>query len=248
MVSLARSKYFVSDPVTLHVQHDDIKRKVNAHVFLLKCISVAKRYMETVQSALMFDDFCPDRGCYITRDGNTPALRSRVMFGRLYFIPRTKLNGPIPVSGLVYDHEKSEAEAKLFDSKHEHHFYKAACLDIETVFDKLYQDESLRCQSFAYKFPYYTEGLIADMTKYQTKLVGVLSSGRKQLPKHVKCLSIPSLAPDMSGEQHEITCVSIVILNYHIPKTTAEYHRKRLMVLYNKCKVKDSMHPRQITD
>ena len=71
------------------------------------------------------------------------------MFGRVYFIPANKLNRrDLSTSELVYDHDRSEAEAKLFDSKHMPYFYKAACLDIETVFDKSRGDTRLRCESF----------------------------------------------------------------------------------------------------
>lgn len=35
------SKHFVAEPMNIHVLHDDIKRKVNAQVFPLKCISLA---------------------------------------------------------------------------------------------------------------------------------------------------------------------------------------------------------------
>ncbi|KAJ8009800.1 hypothetical protein DPEC_G00067970 [Dallia pectoralis] len=158
------SKHFATEPVHIHVLHDDIKRRVNAHVFPLKCISLARKYIETVRGALTFGDFCPDRGYYIVRDGNTPALCSDVMFGRVYFIPANKLNQSLSASELIYDHDRSEAEAKLFDSNHVSRFYKAACLDIETVFDKSYRDTSLRCESFAYNFPYCTERMVADMT------------------------------------------------------------------------------------
>lgn len=243
MVRETWSKHFVAEPVRIHVLHDDIKRKVNAQVFPLKRISLAKKYIETVRGALTFGDFCPDRGYYIARDGNTPALCTDVMFGRVYFIPTNKLNQVLSAAELIYDHDKSEAEAKLFDGKHVPYFYKAACLDIETVFDKSYRDMSLRCESFAYKFPYCTERMVADMTEYRNKLVQALNMGRKELPKQSRHATIPSLAPDMPGQQHEITCVSIVILNSHIPKTSPDHQRKKLIVLYNKCKVKGPQHP-----
>ena len=231
------SKHFGAEPVRIHVLHDDIKRKVNAQVFPLKRISLAKRYIETVRGALTFGDFCPDRGYYISRDGNTPALCSTVMFGRVYFIPAKKVNQTISISELVYDQERCEAEAKLFDGQHMPHFYRAACLDIETVFDQSYQDESLRCESFAYKFPYCTERMVSDMTDYRTKLVHALNTGRERLPKQgTPHVSIPALAADMPGQQHEITCVSVVILNSHAPKSSPSHHRKKLIVLYNKRK------------
>ncbi|KAI4797389.1 hypothetical protein KUCAC02_025118 [Chaenocephalus aceratus] len=47
----------------------------------------------------------------------------------------------------------------------------------------------------------------------------------------------------MPGEQHEITCVSLVILNSHVPKGSPGDHRKTLIVLYNKCKVRHEPHP-----
>lgn len=237
------SKHFVAEPVHVPVLHDDVKRKVNAQLFPLKCIALTKKYMQTVKGALTFGDFCPDRGHYITRDGNTPALCSDVMFGRVYFIPTNKLNGILSVSELIYDHEYSEAQARLFDSKHAPHFYKAACLDIETVFNKSYRDENLRCESFAYKFPYCTERMLTDMTVYRNKLVHTLDTKMKQLPKQSRHVSIPTLSPDMPGQQHEITCVSLVILNTHIHKTSPDHHRKKLIVLYNKCKVMRTNHP-----
>ena len=231
------AKHFVAEPVHIHVHHDDIKRKVNAQVFPLTSVRLAKRYVETVKGALTFGDFCPDRGYYLARDGNTPALCSDVMFGRVYFIPTNKLNQELSVSDLIYDHDTSEAEAKLFDSTHAPYFYKAACLDIETVFDPSYRDVSLRCKTFAHRAPYCTEQMINDMTEYRNKLVCALNTARKQLPTQNKHVSIPTLAPDMPGQQHEITCISLVILRSHVPKTSREHHRKVLIVLYNKCKV-----------
>ena len=231
------SKHFAGDPVNIHVFHDDIKRQVNAQVFPLKCISLAKTYVETVRGALTFGDFCPDKGYYMYRDGNTPALCSNVMFGRMYFLPTNKLNGTLSASELIYDHDKSVVETKLFDSEHMPYFYKAACLDIETVFDKYHRDTSLICESFAYKFPYCTQSRVANMTEYRAMLVQRLNVGRKQLPKQKKNVTIPTLSPDMPGQQHEITCVSLVILNSHIAKMSADHHRKALIVLYNKCKV-----------
>ncbi|KAE8277928.1 hypothetical protein D5F01_LYC24047 [Larimichthys crocea] len=127
-----------------------------------------------------------DLGYYVARDGNTPALCSGVMFGRVYFVPKNKLEQSLSVSELVYDHVRSEQEAQLFDSRHVHHFYKAACLDIETVFDASYRDMSLRCDSFSYKFPYCTEHRIADMTEYRNKLVQALNMGKRQLPQYGK--------------------------------------------------------------
>lgn len=126
------SRYFVVEPVSVRVLHYDIKQKVNACVFPLKRIFLARKYVETVKGALTFGDFCPDRGHYVVRDGNTPALCST-----------NKLNGVLSVSELVYDHNRSDAEAKAFDSKHMAWFYKAACLDIETVFNASYRDASL---------------------------------------------------------------------------------------------------------
>lgn len=235
-------RHFVAEPVCIHVVHDDIKRQVNAQVFPLKSISLAKKYIQTVRGALTFGDFCSNRGYYIARDGNTPALCSDVMFGRVYFIPANKLNGVLSASELIYDHDRSEAEVRLFDSKHAQYVYKAACLDIETVFDKSHRDMSLRCDSFAYKFPYCTERMVADMTEYRNKLVHTLNTGRKQLSNHSKHVSIPVLVPDMPGQQHEITCVSLVILNAHTPKASPDHHRKKLIVLYNKCKVIHNRH------
>lgn len=243
LVGRTWSKHFAAEPVNIHVLHDDIKRKVNALVFPLKCISLAKRYVESVRGALTFGDFCPDKGYYIARDGNTPALCSDVMFGRVYFMSANKLNQVLSVSELIYDHDLSEAETKVFDSKHVAYFYKAACLDIETVFDKAYRDMSLRCDSFAYRFPYCTERTVEGMTEYRTKLVHMLNTGRSQLPKCSKHISIPTLSPDMPGQQHEITCISLVILNSHIPKTSPDHHRKKLIVVYNKCKVTHNRHP-----
>ncbi|KAJ7984346.1 hypothetical protein DPEC_G00361570 [Dallia pectoralis] len=71
----------------------------------------------------------------------------------------------------------------------------------------------------------------------QTKLVHVLNTRATQCQNWYACLD-PALAPDMPGQQHEITCVSlIVILNSHIPQDLPGHHRKKLIVLYNKCKV-----------
>lgn len=233
-------KHFAAEPELIEVFHDDIKRKVNARVFPLRHISSATRYVESVRGALTFGDFCPEKGYYLTRDGNTPALCSGVMFGRVYFVPANKLNHHVSVSKLVYDHARSEQQAQLFDSRHVQHFYKTACLDIETVFDSSYRDASLRCDSFSYKFPYCTEHRVTEMTEYRNKLVQGLNEGLRQLPKHSKRVRIPTLTPDMPGQQHEITCVSLVILNSHIPKTSREHHRKKLIVLYNKNKVASS--------
>ncbi|TKS75734.1 DNA polymerase delta catalytic subunit [Collichthys lucidus] len=227
------SEHFAAEPELLEVFHDDIKQRVNAQVFPLRRISLAGKYIQSVRGALTFGDFCPDKGYYVARDGNTPALCSGVMFGRVYFVPKNKLEQSLSVSELVYDHVRSEQEAQLFDSRHVHHFYKAACLDIETVFDASYRDMSLRCDSFSYKFPYCTEHRIADMTEYRNKLVQALNVGKRQLPQYGKGVQIPALAPDMPGQQHEITCISLVILNSHIPKTSHDHHRKNLIVLYN---------------
>ncbi|KAE8277393.1 hypothetical protein D5F01_LYC24678 [Larimichthys crocea] len=227
------SEHFAAEPELLEVFHDDIKQRVNAQVFPLRRISLAGKYIQSVRGALTFGDFCPDKGYYVARDGNTPALCSGVMFGRVYFVPKNKLEQSLSVSELVYDHVRSEQEAQLFDSRHVHHFYKAACLDIETVFDASYRDMSLRCDSFSYKFPYCTEHRIADMTEYRNKLVQALNMGKRQLPQYGKAVQIPALAPDMPGQQHEITCISLVILNSHIPKTSRDHRRKNLIVLYN---------------
>ncbi|KAI4797390.1 hypothetical protein KUCAC02_025119 [Chaenocephalus aceratus] len=177
------SKHMVAQPVRVSVLHDDIKRKVNAQVFPLRCISLARKYVRTVRGALTFGDICPDKGYYMARDGNTPALCSDVMFGRVYFVPENKLNQELSASDLIYDRETCEADAKLFDGKHMPYFYKAACLDIETVFDKSYRDPRLHSRTFAYAFPYCTESRVADMTEYRSKLVCTLNAGRLALPK-----------------------------------------------------------------
>ncbi|KAK2847554.1 hypothetical protein Q5P01_010553 [Channa striata] len=78
--------------------------------------SQARRYIESVK-------------------GNTPALCCDVMFGRKSFIPKKKANGTLSPCELVYEHKRSEAEARLLDTTHAPHFYRAACLDIDTVVD-----------------------------------------------------------------------------------------------------------------
>lgn len=240
------SRHFAAEPAYTDVLHEDIKRKTNAVVFPVKSISSATSYIKTVKGALTFGDFCPDRGFYLSRDGNTPALCSDVMFGRMYFVPAHKLSRTdMCPSDLIYDHQKSELEAKVFDSKHEPFMYKAACLDIETVFDESHRDLSLRCDTFAYRFPYCTERLVADVLGYREKLVASLNTQRKELLKHSRHVSIPTLSPDMPGQQHEITCVSLVILNTHAHKPAKGHHRKKLIVLYNKNKVKEGRNPEQ---
>lgn len=238
------SRHFAAEPVRIDVLHEDLKRKINAVVFPVKSIAIAASYIKTVKGALTFGDFCPDRGFYLSRDSNTPALCSDIMFGRMYFVPVHKLScGDVSPSDLIYDHQKSEIEAKVFDSKHADFMYKAACLDIETVFDESHRDLSLRCDMFAYRFPHCTERMVADVTGYREKLVSTLTAQRKELPKHSRYVSIPTLAPDMPGQQHEITCVSLVVLNAHIPKPVNVQHRKKLIVLYNKNKVIEGHHP-----
>ncbi|KAK2812862.1 hypothetical protein Q5P01_000939 [Channa striata] len=104
-VSQVWSRHFVQEPVDIGVLHDDIKRKVNARVFPIRSIALARRYMENVKGALTFGDFCADTGYYVARDGNTPALCCDVMFGRMYFVPEEKANGTLSPCELVYDHE-----------------------------------------------------------------------------------------------------------------------------------------------
>lgn len=239
------SRHFAHEPAHVTVLHDDIKRAVNAKIFPLKSIASAKKYMESVRGALTFGDFCPDTGYYAARDGNTPALCCDVMFGRLYFLPEEKCF----VSGaaaslhpheLIYDHEMSEAEAKLFDTKHAPYFYRAACLDIETVVNDAHRDSALRTRSFGHRFPYCTEGAIASMNACRERLVKVL---REAKANGFSPPTVPALAGDMPGQQHEITCVSLVVLNTHVAKRGPEHHRKRSMVLYNKRKVKEGRFP-----
>ncbi|KAK7915607.1 hypothetical protein WMY93_011368 [Mugilogobius chulae] len=229
--------HITCEPVHVEVQHEDIKRTVSAMVFPLKSIGDAARFIQNVKGALTFGDFCPSRGYYMDRDGNTPALYSGVMFGRVYFVPRNKLNGKLRPCDLVYDHDRSELEAQQFEDKHMCHFYKAACLDIETVSNNSHRDPSLRCTSFAYRVPYCTEEMVNEMTAYRTRLVQALNTGKKKLPKQAKNVTIPSLPPDMPGQQHEITCLSLVIINSHLPKLSRTHHRKKLIVLFNKFKV-----------
>lgn len=234
------SLHFASEPVHVQVLHEDIKRKVNAMVFPMKTVTEASRYMENVKGALSFGDFCPDSGCYLERDGNTPALYCGIMFGRVYFVPKSKLNSELKAFELVYDHERSESEALVFDNNHMAQFYKAACL--KAVFH-LYHDESLRSASFAHRFPYCTEQMVQEMTVYRKRLNSALNTGLAKLPKQAKKILIPILAPDIQGQQHEVTCISLVIINSHVSKTSATEHRKKLIVLYNKCKVKHGEHP-----
>lgn len=226
----------------ISVSHEDIKRTVNAAVFPLKSVARASAYMKLVRGALTFGDFSPDKGYYLARDGNTPALCSDVMFGRMYYIPVSKLNRTVSPRDLVYDHRASEIEARAFDASHVNHFYKAACLDIETVFAGAHRDPAVRSNSFAYRFPYCTEGTVDDMTTCRNRMVSNLKEQQKQFPKHVKCVSIPSLPSDMPGQQHEVTCVSIVVLNSHMPKAYGG-HRKKLLVAYNKEKATLCPHP-----
>lgn len=236
------SRHFAAEPIFISVSHEDIKRTVNAAVFPLKSVARASAYMKLVRGALTFGDFSPDKGYYLARDGNTPALCSDVMFGRMYYIPVGKLNRTVSPRDLVYDHRASEIEARAFDASHVNHFYKAACLDIETVFAGAHRDPAVRSNSFAYRFPYCTEGTVDDMTTCRNRMLSNLKEQQKQFPKHVKRVSIPSLPSDMPGQQHEITCVSIVVLNSHMPKAYGG-HRKKLLVAYNKEKAALCPHP-----
>ncbi|KAK2825775.1 hypothetical protein Q5P01_019989 [Channa striata] len=240
-VSQVWSRHFVQEPVDIGVLHDDIKRKVNARVFPIRSIALARRYMENVKGALTFGDFCADTGYYVARDGNMPALCCDVMFGRMYFVPEEKANGTLSPCELVYDHERSEAEARLFDTTHAPHFYRAACLDIETVVDESFRDLSLRCDYFAHRFPYCTERASREVRT--RRLMKILSEGQKDLCKQSGRVSIPALAGDMPGQEQEITCVSLVIVNSHLPKPGPGRHRKELIVVYNKRKVYDELHP-----
>ncbi|KAK2841804.1 hypothetical protein Q5P01_012004 [Channa striata] len=47
----------------------------------------------------------------------------------------------------------------------------------------------------------------------------------------------------MPEQEHKITCVSLLIINLHLPKPGLGHHRKKLLVVYNKRKVNDELHP-----
>ncbi|KAK2812705.1 hypothetical protein Q5P01_001006 [Channa striata] len=81
------------------------------------------------------------------------------------------------------------------------------------------------------------------MSAYRGRLMKILSEGQKDLCKQSGRVSIPALAGDMPGQEHEITCVSLVIVNSHLPKPGPGRHRKKLIVVYNKRKVNDELHP-----
>nr|BBA49171.1 DNA polymerase [Oryzias latipes] len=243
-VSREWRRHFAAEPAHVRVVHDDVKREVKAAAFPLGSIALAKKYMETVKGALTFGDFHPESGYYVARDGNTPALCCDVMYGRVYFLPEEKCGGTLVPSELVYDHERSEEEAKLFDTVHAPHVYRAACLDIETVVDEAFRDRSLRCEFFAHRFPYCTERTVSDLTAYRSKLVKILSDLKKGPLRGACRVSIPALASDMPGQEHEITCVSLVLMNSHLPKPEPGSHRKQLIVVYNKLKVKGQGRPK----
>ena len=226
------SRHFAASPVKVKVFHDDIKREVTAQVFPLTTIEMGLQYFGSVKEALTFGDFCPNRGFYMSRDGNTPALCFGVMFGRVYFLPADKLGATVKPSDLIYDHELSEAEATVFDSKHMDNFYKVACLDIETVYDDKYKDKTLMPAHFAYRHPYCTQNTVRELKVYRDRLNITYNEARTKV-KGTKDVSIPNIAIDMPGQQHEITCVSLVMLNTHIPKLNKQHHRKNLFVLYN---------------
>lgn len=86
------------------------------------------------------------------------------MFRRMYYIPVSKLNQTVSLRNLVYGHQALEIEARAFDTAHVSHFYKVACLDIETRFAGAHRDPAVTSNSFAYRFPYCTEGMVDDMT------------------------------------------------------------------------------------
>lgn len=228
--------HFVADPVTVTLTHQDLKRLVKAALVPLRTIQLASAYMKRVKGALTFGDFCPDRGYYVSRDGNTPALCSDVMFGRTYFVrvDRVDRGDVLSPSDLVYDHETSERHARAFDAEHAPYFYKAACLDIETVYDDAYRTPGLACESFEYAMPHCTEKKLSELAGYRAKQVAILGERKKTLPKGAPSVTIPAPIPDMPGQQHEITCVSVVIMNAHVPKA---HRRKGLIVLYNEAKV-----------
>ncbi|KAK2844053.1 hypothetical protein Q5P01_010712 [Channa striata] len=81
------------------------------------------------------------------------------------------------------------------------------------------------------------------MSAYRGRLMKILSEGQKDLCKQSGRVSIPALAGDMLGQEHEITCVSLVIVNSHLPKPGPGRHRKKLIVVYNKRKSNDELHP-----
>lgn len=230
---------FVADPVTVTLAHQDLKRAVKAVLVPLRTIQLASTYMKRVKGALTFGDFCPDRGYYVSRDGNTPALCSDVMFGRTYFVHLDKVDRSDTLSpaDLIYDREISERNAQAFDAEHAPYFYKAACLDIETVYDDAYRTPTLACESFGHALPYCTEKTISELSAYRAKQMAKLGEYKKTIPKGAPSVTIPTLIPDMPGKQHEITCVSIVIMNTHVAKANKDSHRKELIVLYNKAKV-----------
>ena len=227
------SRHFAASPVRVKVVHDDIKREVSAQLFPLTTIELGLLYFQTVKEALTFGDFCPNRGTYLSREGNTPALCFGVMFGRVYFLPADKLGATVKPSDLIYDHRLSEAEAAAFDSKHVDNLYRVACLDIETVYDDKYKDRTLMPSSFDRSHPYCTENTVRELTARRLYLTNAYAAARTEVAGGIKNVSIPSIAIDMPGQKHEITCVSLVMLNTHIPKLNKQHHRKELFVLYN---------------
>ncbi|KAJ7984345.1 hypothetical protein DPEC_G00361560 [Dallia pectoralis] len=92
---------------------------------------------------------------------------------------------------LIYDHDRSEAEASY--STVTTSFCRLRVWMSELCLTKSCRDTSLRCESFAYNFPYcWAHGRGHD--RVQT-VVHVLNTGKTQLSKLSTRVSIPALAP-----------------------------------------------------
>ena len=238
-VKIEWSRYMKSEPVKIMVRQDDIKMHVNAQVFPLVSVDHGNRYMNTVDGALNFGDF-GENGYYMSRDGNVPALCSGVMFGRVYFLPEARVdqlskNTVVSPQDLIYDHSISEASALAFETKLSGVFLNAACLNIETVFEERYRSPQTRCQGFALEFPQCTENKVETLRALALVLERELAGKVVDELGKTK-VDIPTLSEDVAGQQHEITCISLVLLHSNRPKEQGK-HRKTLMVFYNNGKV-----------
>ena len=233
------SPYMRADPVELVVRQDDIKMSVNAQVFPLVSVAQASRYMATVEGALTFGDFS-EKGHYISRGGNVPALCCGVMFGRVYFLPEVGIdplsrNIVVSPGDLIYDHAVSESSALGFETKLSGLLFNAACLNIETVSEERYRAPMTRCRGFALQFPQCTESKVETLTALALALERELSvKVTDELGGAV--VSIPTLPADAAGQQQEIVCMSLVLLRGGRPREQGR-HRKTLMVFYNNGKV-----------
>ncbi|MEQ2188776.1 hypothetical protein GOODEAATRI_018416 [Goodea atripinnis] len=128
----AWSVHFTRVPESVLVLHKDIKRTANTRVFPLKSIFLAQKEVPLPSETFVRTE------AIISKEAGSCPLCANVMFRRMYFVSRGKLNRVLGVSDLIYNHEKSETGARRYDSVHLPYFCRAVCLDIEKLFDSVF--------------------------------------------------------------------------------------------------------------